>query len=315
MYFYLEFYIFACMRKLLFTVIIVVLPAVGFSQYLWDFGGHLGASNYLGEMGGKAGTRKDFIADIKLSKTQFALGGFARYKFTPLISAKIGANWVRIEGADHLSTNPGRRGRNLSFQNDIFELELVGQVFFYEVPDLGRTYRYRNDFKMYAFAGIAGFYHSPKAHVDGKAIPLRPLMTEGVKYGPINASIPLGIGLFFTIEKKHRIGWEFNWRTTFTDYLDDVSTVYIDPDLLASDEAREMANRRDELPDDVEGIPDYRNYEPGSKRGDPSHKDSYISTSVYYSYVMRGRSSFYRSKYGSIFKRKKYKKRKIRAKF
>lgn len=315
MYFYTDFYIFAYMRKLLFSVIIIVLPLTGFSQYLWDFGGHIGASNYLGEMGGNAGTRRDFVADIKLTKTQFTLGGFARYKFTPMISAKAGLNWVRIEGADHLSANPGRRGRNLSFQNDLIELQLTGQVFFYEVPDLGRTYRYRNDFKMYAFAGIAGFYHAPKTHIDGKAIPLRPLMTEGKKYNAFSASIPLGIGLFFTIEKRHRIGWEFDWRTTFTDYLDDVSTVYVDPALLASDEARELANRRDELPNNIEGIPGAENYEPGSKRGDPSHKDSYITTSVYYSYVMRGKSSFYRSKYGSIFKRKKYKKRKIRAKF
>ncbi len=58
-----------------------------------------------------------------------------------------------------------------------------------------------------------------------------------------------------------------------------------------------------------------KNYTPGSKRGDPSHNDSYMTTSIYYSYVLRGKSSFYKSKYGSVFKRSKYKKRKIRAKF
>jgi hypothetical protein len=303
------------MRKLLIVLFISSLPGLGFAQYLWDFGGHLGASNYLGEMGGNADTRKDFIADIKLSKTQFTLGGFARYKVTPMISAKIAANWVRIEGADYLSSNPGRRGRNLSFQNDIVELSLTGQVFFYEIPDLGRTYRYRNDFKMYAFAGIAGYYHNPKTHYKGEWIPLRPLQTEGKSYSAFGASVPLGIGLFFTIEKKHRIGWEFDWRTTFTDYLDDISGNYADPADLSSPEAVLLANRRDEL-GNAEGVPDPRNYAPGSKRGDPSHNDSYLSTQIYYSYVMRGRSSFYRSKYGSIFKRSKgYKKRIKRAKF
>lgn len=304
------------MRKFYLILLLSTLPFFGFSQYLWDFGGHIGVANYLGEMGGKADTRKNFINDIKLSKTMGTLGAFARYKFTPLISAKIAANWIRIEGEDHLSTNPGRRGRNLSFQNNLFELELTGQVFFYEVPDLGHTYRYRNDFKMYAFAGIAGFYHSPRAHVDGQWISLRPLQTEGKAYNIISASIPLGIGLFFTLEKKHRIGWEFDWRTTFTDYLDDVSTNYVDPATLESPQAIAMANRRDELGgDNLTGIPAAENYAPGAKRGDPSHKDSYLTTSVYYSYVMRGRSSFYRSKYGSIFKHKGNKKRKIRAKF
>lgn len=302
------------MRKLLLIIAAALLPALSQAQYLWDFGVQAGASNYLGEMGGKEKTRRNFISDIKLSKTQITAGAFARYKFTPLISAKLAANWVRIEGADYLSSNRGRVGRNLSFQNNIFELELTGQVFFYEVPDLGHTYRYRNDFKMYAFVGVTGLYHSPRTNYNGDWVKLQPLQTEGKRYSKIGVAIPLGIGLFFTIEKRHRIGWEFNWRTTFSDYLDDVSTVYADPADLSSAEAIALANRRDEL-GDAENVPHADNYSPGEKRGDPSHNDSYLSTSVYYSYVLRGRSSFYRSKYGSIFKGKKYKKRKIRAKF
>jgi hypothetical protein len=302
------------MRKLLFLITILTLPVLSKAQYLWDFGVQAGASNYLGEMGGKDKTRRNFVSDMKLSKTQMTAGGFARYKFTPLISAKLAANWVRIEGEDNKSTNRGRVGRNLSFQNNIFELELTGQVFFYEIPDLGHTYRYRNDFKMYAFAGVTAFYHNPRANYNGEWVNLQPLETEGVHYSRVNVAIPLGIGLFFTVEKRHRIGWEFNWRTTFTDYLDDVSTVYADPADLSSAEAIALANRRGELGDDSD-VPLAENYAPGSKRGDPSHKDSYLSTSLYYSYVLRGRSSFYRSKYGSIFKHKKYKKRKIRAKF
>lgn len=303
------------MKRIVFILALFLFASVDlFSQYLWDFGGHLGASNYLGEMGGKADKRKDFIMDMKLSKTQFTLGAFARYKVNPLLRLKLGGNWVRIEGADNASTNPGRRGRNLSFRNDVYELQFTGQIYFYEVPDLGRTYRYRNDFQMYAFVGVAGFYHNPKTYYNGNWVALRPLKTEGKAYSPVSFAIPVGLGLFFTIEKKHRIGWEFDWRTTFTDYLDDVSTIYADPNDLDSDLARALANRRGELSDGP-GIPVASTYYPGKKRGDPSHKDSYLTTSVYYSYVMRGRSSFYRSKYGSIFKRKSYKKRKIRAKF
>lgn len=309
------------MRRIIYILVLsCIFPSVGFSQYNWDFGAHVGASNYLGEMGGKAGTRRNFVSDIKLSKTQFAVGAFARYKFTPLLSAKLGLNWNRISGADNTSTNPGRVGRNLSFRNDLIDLELQAQVFFYEIPDLGHTYRYRNDFKMYAFAGIAGLYNNPKALYKGQWIALRPLQTEGKKYSAVNFAVPLGMGLLFTLNKKHRIGWEFNWRTTFTDYLDDVSTIYPDPQTLTSTEAQALSNRRDELGDGP-GIPSASNYGydykkgEGMKRGDPSHNDSYLTTSVYYSYVIRGKSSFYKSKYGSIFKTKKYKKRKIRAKF
>jgi hypothetical protein len=251
---------------------------------------------------------------MKLSKTATTLGAFGRYKVNNFVSAKLAADWVRIGGADNLSTNRARAGRNLSFRDDIFDMELTAQVFFIDVPDLGHTYRYRNDFRMYAFVGVGGFYYNPKTLYNGSWVALRPLETEGKKYSSMGLSIPAGLGLYFTIDKKHRIGWEFNWRTTFTDYLDDVSTTYADPATLSSAESIALANRRGEL-GNVSYVADAKNYLPGMKRGDPSHNDSFLTTSINYSYIIRGRSSFYRSKYGSIFKHKKYKKRKIRAKF
>jgi hypothetical protein len=303
------------MRKIILLVAVALTSFSAKSQYNWDFGAQAGASNYLGDIGGGAGKRKDFVGDMKLAKTQFTVGGFGRYKVNQYLSAKAGLNWVRITGADNKSTNPGRTGRNLSFQNDIIELELVGQIFFYEIPDLGHTYKYRNDFKMYAFAGISGFYHNPKTYYQGSWVALQPLETEGKHYSKFNAAIPIGLGFFFTVDKRHRIGWEFNWRTTFTDYLDDVSGNYADNETLGNDPTRiALANRRGELPKS-EGGAAPGNYEPGMKRGDPTHNDSYITTSVYYSYVLRGKSNFYKAKYGSIFKKNKYKKRKTKAKF
>ncbi len=311
------------MRKIILAVAVFITPIIGFAQYNWDIGVQAGASNYLGEMGGKHDTRKDFVADMKLKKTQFTVGAFGRYKFTHLISAQLAFNWVRIQGADNASTNPARVGRNLSFRDDIMELAATAQVFFYEMPDLGHTYRYKNDFKMYAFGGVGGFYYNPKAYSkDGNWVALRPLKTEGKDYGKFNVSIPLGLGFLFTIDKRHRIGWEFNWRTTFTDYLDDASDVYVDPASLESDLAREMANRRPELDPSIHTGPNIGDAageaqygHAGDKRGDPSHKDTYMTTSLYYSYVIRGKSSLYKSKYGSIFRKSKSKKRKIRAKF
>jgi len=302
------------MRKLSLIILISGFAISGFAQYNLDLGLQVGGSNYLGEIGGKEDSRKNFVSDIKMSQTKFALGGFVRYRFIPRLSAKVGLNYVRISGDDKLSTNPGRAGRNLSFRNDITELAVTAEYVFYEIPDLGRTMRFRNDFKMYAFAGIGAIYHNPKALYNGKYIPLQPLKTEGVSYGKVNASIPLGIGLYATLDKKHRIGWELSWRTTFTDYLDDISTVYADPATLSSPEAVALANRRDELKE-TNNYPHPTNYAPGNKRGDPSHKDSFISTSLSYSYVLRGKSSFYKSRYGSVFKGNKGKKRKVRAKF
>jgi hypothetical protein len=305
------------MRKII-VLYFLLLSLSSSAQYAYDFGFHAGVSNYLGEIGGKEATRKNFISDIKIQKTQFAVGGFARYKLSilPMISTKVGLNWLRIEGNDNTSTNRGRVGRNLSFRNDLIEAELTAQVFFYEVQDLGKPYKYENDFKMYAFTGIAGFFSNPKAHYKDHWVALQPLQTEGIHYSKFGAAVPLGLGMCLTLKKKHRIGWEFEWRTAFTDYLDDISTVYADPKDLDGATAIALANRNGELNGDdaAKGAP-AENYTPGSKRGDSSHNDSYLSTSFYYSYVMRGKSNFYRAKFGSIFKRKGSKKRKIRAKF
>lgn len=301
-------------KKIVFGFVLISLPVIGFSQYNLDIGFNLGGSNYLGDIGGKDQTRREFISDMKVSQTRFIIGGFARYRIIPKLSAKVGLNWVRISGDDKLSTNPGRAGRNLNFRTDIYELDLTAQYVFYEIPDLGRTMRFRNDFKMYAFAGVGAFYYNPKALYNGQYVALRPLMTEGKKYGAVNVSLPLGIGLFFTFDKVHRIGWDFSWRTTFTDYLDDISTVYADPATLPNQMSVDLANRRDEL-GETPGIPHPKNYEPGSKRGDPSHKDTYLSTSLSYSYVLRGKSSFYKSRYGSVFKGNTRNRRKVRAKF
>lgn len=298
------------MKRVLFILCLGIIPTFAFSQYMWDFGTQLGAANYLGEIGGEQETRKDFVADLKFSQTRFAGGGFARYRVAQTVSIKTGLTYLRISGADSLSTNPGRAGRNLHFRNDMFELSLEGQYFFYEINDLGGTYRYRNDFRAYGFAGVAGFYHNPKTQYNGAWIPLQPLSTEGIPYKKLGMSIPMGVGVYFTIEKKYRLGWELGWRKTFTDYLDDVSTTYSGN---VTGIAADVANRNDELAKSPTN-PD--NYTPGNKRGDPTHKDAYMTSTISASYVLRGKSSFYRSKYSShIFKGKKYKKRKKRAKF
>ncbi|MBI4947521.1 MAG: hypothetical protein HY840_14100 [Bacteroidetes bacterium] len=318
------------MKKIILIPGLFLFAFSAFSQYKWEYGTMSGAANYLGEIGGKEKTRRNFILDMKLSQTRFAVGGFTRYKLNRDVYIRGSLSWIRISGADNLSTNPGRVGRNLSFRNDLYEASLVGQYIFYDVADLGRTYRYRNDFKAYAFTGVTGFYTNPKAQYEGSWVALAPLHTEGQgiisdapkPYGKYQVGIPAGAGFFFTFNKKYRIGWEFNWRTTFTDYLDDVSTNYPkDPNVL-SPLGQALSNRNPELSySDNASLPAKENYvydpvtNPVAKRGDSKHNDSYLSTTINASYVIKGTSRFARTKYKTFFKGNKFKKRTIRAKF
>lgn len=309
-------------KKILIACAVMMVSSLLQAQYLLDYGVSVGASNYLGEIGGKEKTRRDFILDLKLSQTRSAIASFVRYKLNRKLYVRGSFGWYRISGADKYSTNPGRVGRNLNFRNDILEISATGQYVFYDVADLGRTYRYRNDFKAYIFTGVASFMHNPKANYQGSWVALKPLTTEGQglypgapkPYGTFQLSIPAGGGFFFTFSKIYRIGWEINWRTTFTDYLDDVSSFYADPNLL-SDMGKILANRNPELVySDNPELPHPNNYIAGNKRGDPKHKDSYLSTTLNFSYVIKGKSKFARARYSSFFG-KKAKGRTIRAKF
>ena len=303
--------------KRIFTLFFLFSALGSYAQFKWDFGGGLGVANILGEMGGDELTRRDFIADIKLRQTRWAVQGFARYKLHPNVLIKGEITYARLEGADSLSSNPGRKGRNLHFRNDMVELSVKGEYVFYEISDLGRSYRFRNDLRCYMFIGAGGIYHSPKANYQGSWVPLQPLRTEGQSkpYSRLQFVIPAGAGLYFTIKKQHRIGWELGWRTTFTDYLDDVSTVYADPSTLPNATSIALANQYSPSFANDPSYPHANNYSPGSKRGDPTHNDSYLFSTFNYSYVIKGRSKFSKSRYSSYFKSRKYKKRKVRAQF
>lgn len=296
-------------KLLLFSLLITCAAT---AQYRWDYGFGLGAANYLGDMGGKEKTRRDFVSDMKLAETRWNMMGFARYKINPRLAVQAELSYLRIAGNDALSSNPGRHTRNLSFWNDIFELNVAPQLTIYENNDLGSSYRFRLGFKAYIFAGIGVFHHSPKTEYKDEVYKLQPFQTEGVKYSLWQMCVPLGTGFYFTMKKKHRIGFEYNWRVCFTDYLDDVSSKY---KAGLTGTAGALANRTGELGSAADPIVS-QSFTPGNKRGDASHKDNYMTVMINYSYVVRGRSSFYRSRYGSFFfKKTRRKVRKIRAKF
>ena len=285
------------------------------AQYRLDYGFQLGASNYLGDIGGKSGIRRDFVSDMKLAETRWAGAFFVRYKINQKLAIRGQFAYQRIQGADSLSTNPARHARNLNFRNDIFELSATPQLTIYENQDLGSSYRFKLSFNFYVFAGIGIMHHNPQASYQGDWISLQPLHTENVNYSLWQGVVPLGTGFYFTVRKKHRIGFEYNWRVTFTDYLDDVSKNYVNPSTLSAQGAA-LANRTNELNPKDYSTGFFNNFAPGSKRGDPKHNDTYMTMTVNYSYVIRGHSSFYKSRYGSFFfKKNKKKSRKVRAKF
>ncbi|PCJ25678.1 MAG: hypothetical protein COA97_07305 [Flavobacteriales bacterium] len=306
------------MRKLLLTLVFALIVSLsGYSQYYVDYGFSVGATGYLGEFGGGKGERRDFVADLEFSYTRWTVGGFYRYRISPKIGVKIALNYIRLSGDDAKSDNPARRARNLNFKNDMFELILNGEFYIYKANDVGGTGRYRTDFHLYVFGGVGAFYSNPQGQTSGGDwVSLKPLQTEGASYSSFNLTLPLGIGFYYTLNRKYRLGLELGWRTTFTDYIDDASTVYVNTeDGISNKTNQELLDEINaENPDLVKPLTQDA-FGPGKKRGDPSHNDSYLTATVNFSWAIRGRSKFYKAKHSWVLGKKKRRRRKSRAKF
>lgn len=310
-----NFNIFATMQKVLVTIFLSLLTSISaYSQYYVDYGFSVGASNYLGEMGGGPGTRRSGPADMKLNYTRWNLGGFYRYRISNRFGVKGTLNYVRLSGDDSQTLNPARRARNLNFKNDMIEAAAHLELYIYKVNDVGGTGRYSSDFNLYLFGGVGAFYSNPKGQdVNGEWVSLRPLKTEGVSYSPIGLAVPVGIGFYYTINRKYRLGLEAGWRTTFTDYLDDVSNKYANNyDGISNKTTPELLNVIN-TEENTNLLP--TNFDKDSKRGDPEYNDSYATVTVNFSWAIRGRSKFYRAKNSWVLGKKKRKRRKSRAKF
>jgi hypothetical protein len=278
------------MKKVSAAFCLLLLGTTMLSQNNYDIGISLGGANYLGDIGGDELTRRDFIWDMKMNQTSLAAGGFFRTKFSNDLGFKASLNWGRIKGSDANSTNPGRRGRNLNFRNDLIEFAARGEYYFHESYDVGGYGRYLVAFRPYVFGGIGLVYSNPKAELDGAFYALRQLKTEGQSnpYSPVTMVLPTGIGFYFTFSKQYRMGWELGYRHTFSDYLDDVSGTYTANENLNTELAQLLANRRPELGNEPD-VPREENYKAGQKRGDAVHNDSYLFSELSFSYVVRKR--------------------------
>lgn len=130
----------------------------------------------------------------------------------------------------------------------------------------------------YLFAGIGTTYLNPKAKLDGTWHSLAPLQTEGVRYSRLPFLIAAGIGVNVRITDRWGAGLELCNNFLNSDYLDDVSTTYPQPDQLASDLARRLSDRSGAI------VQPPRT--PGNIRGNPKVKDSYVLLSVKANYIL-----------------------------
>jgi hypothetical protein len=264
----------------------------------------VGATNFLGDLGGAnrigspPGSLRDF--DVQAIKPAFQIGYV--YRMSRIFSSRTAFTYAWLSGNDAFTREPYRQNRNLNFRTPIYDLSSVIEIL-WEIKRKGHQYylkgvrgwtNYR--FTTYIYGGVALNYFRSKGKsiVDNKWYALRPLSTEGQglvatrkKYSPIQFSIPLAVGCRVRVSRVLEIGIEYNARICFTDYIDDVSTTYFDPNALLKEKGQiavDMANQSPTKYLDL-GQPDshtlnWRTTAASQQRGDYKDKDSYLAVMV-----------------------------------
>lgn len=247
--------------KLLTSLVLLLTTGFAFGQHTnfntqrnWSlnkkevmFGG--GATQFLGDLGGSDQVGKDYsLADLDLPSTSWnGMVGY-RFRFHPYWATSSVINVGMVRGDDALTNEIIRESRNLHFKSLIVEYSqrieciiLANEKFGsrFKIPGM-KGFKNHNE-QVYLFTGVGVSYFNPKAMYNGTWTALRPLRTEGQglaegpdEYLPVTATVPFGIGLRMGIGRMWRLGIEATYVKTFSDYIDDVSGTYYDPNELAS---------------------------------------------------------------------------------
>lgn len=267
----------------------------------YELTGGFGITNFFGELGGADKPGSKYFTDYDFNSSRPALSVGFRYKVLEMVNAHAHLSYGVVHGSDANTENIYRRDRNLHFRSTIIEFNTVAEI---SIINEKLTHKYnlkrRSGFSLknlntnlYVFMGYGFFYFNPKAKYNGKWVALQPLGTEGQglmetrqKYKRVSACIPFGFGFRYFINRYWGIGIEYGGRYTYTDYIDDVSTTYVNNQWLRNERGNEAADLADPSFIDGENLIG-QPYGGGDQRGNPKYDDFYMFTQITVSYKLR----------------------------
>jgi hypothetical protein len=263
------------------------------SPVSWELGFAAGGMNCFTDLGGNKGAGKGFLKDLNLSNTRLCGSAYLTAMYRLSIGTRLELTYGQVTAHDSIlapgeGAAAGRYQRNLSFRSPVWEASLLA-----EIHPLSWI-AYNNGqalprWSPYMLGGVGLFAFNPKAKLNGNWFSLNDLRTEGQgfaayaerrPYRLTQCNVPLGVGLKYELSTYLNARLEVVHRVLFTDYLDDVSGSYVNPEafyLYLSPEkaalATQLADRR-RLTQHANGDPN------GEQRGNPAKKDAYFSVQL-----------------------------------
>jgi len=297
------------------------LFAQKWKYYRHEVSGSIGATNFLGELGGSDQLNPKFYStdyDFRATRPSFGLG--YAYKIHEKMNLRLNLILARVAGDDAYTDNIYREVRNLSFRGSIYEASIQYEYYWLNAKT-GASYKLKgvkssflSNISGYFFAGGGGIIFNSQANYNGKWVDLAPLNTEGQglpdkdgniipDYKQNTIVIAGGAGFRYFLNKQMSISVEYGGRYTFSDYIDDISTNYYDNNALRAaygDQSADLADRNILIsqPDydgsNVEGntrVPNRSWTGKDQQRGSPLSNDYYMYGTVGFHYkFLKGRS-------------------------
>jgi hypothetical protein len=265
------------------------------SNFTTEIGTSLGAMNCFTDLGGKRGAGSRSLGEINVPNTQLCGSIFFSEYYKNIVGLRMDFTWGVVKANDKVLAKrkeiaPGRYARNLSVRSAIFEMAAMAEFHPLYLLHKYDVKKQLQTISPYITTGIGFFTFNPTTRYNGQSVELQPLRTEGQgfteypdrkPYKLRQFNWPIGGGVKLKIIENVNMGAECVYRVLKTDYLDDVSTQYVEkrlfrkylePALVSTAEA--VFDRRREL--DPNAAPAVE----GDIRGNPRKNDSYFSFTI-----------------------------------
>ena len=226
-----------------------------------EVGPHVGVSYYMG----------DLNPMLPFAQSQLQYGGLVRFNYNNRWTFRFDYSRATVTASDEKIG--WRPERGLNFTSKINDFSLTAEFNFLEYY----TGNPKKNVSPYIFGGISVFQYTAFANVGDQLVDLSDYATEGPvdpnakwyekmfgKTSPIGVSIPFGMGVKFSLSRHMAATMEWRMQKTFTDYLDDVATVYPEQHAVFTFEDGSTYDLTD---------PSENNYKPGQQRGNSAFND------------------------------------------
>jgi hypothetical protein len=301
------------MKQLQFTASLIFLTACSVqktdAQYyfydnkyydkaiVYELGGSIGAMNCLTDLGGNKGNGKKFVKDLNLGNTQVAGSIYLSALYKNAIALRLEGTFGQVKAYDSIlkknkASTTGRYERNLSFRSNITEfmavLELHPLFMFKKYEDKNGSID-PPGLSPYIVAGVGYFSFNPQAKLLNQWVDLQPLRTEGQGFAEYpdkktyklqQINIPVGLGVKYELSPMLNLRAECVYRTLSTDYLDDVSTTYADPNLFSQYFSGSKLTNVLQLHDRQYELDPTHITNAGDQRGNLKNNDAYFTFNI-----------------------------------